>query len=478
MVKDENLSTFAKLISIEHYLMKQMNLKNFYHILGILLFGLVLASCNKTDQVEFDPSKDAQIYEFRVTSKTDTNNYFNDVKFSIDQVNGLIFNIDSLPYLFDVDSISLIIKGYGSSKHPNIEIGLINEDSTYTWDGKDSIILHRLNTIEVSAQDKDIKLKYDISINIHQQDPYIFNWDNIVEDNYLGVQDIDEQQTVSYNGSFYTYYKQNGIVKAFYSSSSLGDDWLPESIAGFEGDIELSSIFISNNDDVSVLYCINTDGVLFTSDDASTWRKVATAYPIRAIYGDLPHKKGDYRMLLAVEDAGKLKFGLTVDFSSISIHDELKHGMPVTGFSSISLNREGVYASESILVCGGKSEVGVSNKGLWMLKENNNMIDVAENTLPKLNDANIFYYDDKPYMFVSERLEDGELENRFYFSKDSGVTWIWGGESQALDEDMDLRTNVSLVTDSKNYIWIFGGKSKSNATIVDVWRGRLNKLAK
>jgi hypothetical protein len=38
--------------------------------------------------------------------------------------------------------------------------------------------------------------------------------------------------------------------------------------------------------------------------------------------------------------------------------------------------------------------------------------------------------------------------------------------------------HASVITDSNNFIWIFGGESGAQAPITDVWRGRLNKLVK
>lgn len=480
MVRDKNLSTFAKLISIEHYLMKQMNLKYFYRSFGILLWILILASCVKSDPIYIDPIKDAQIYSFSVTSKVDSNKYFNDIKFSIDQVNGRIFNQDSLPYLFDVDSIFLHIKGNPSAGYSNVEIELVNTDSTYSWNAKDSIDMHRLKTIEITAQDGDTKRKYDISINIHQQDPYIFNWDNIISDDnpYINPSIIDIQRTISYKDQFITYYKVNGEVRASSASAFQGNDWKDKMVAGLTGDINLSSMHVSNNSDISTLYCLNYDGDVFATDDGYTWNNVNSAYSVKAIYGDLPHLEGEYRMLLAAESDGKLYFATSPDFITFDIKNELVKSIPVRDFSSVSINDPKVYTAKAIIIYGGNDIDGNSNKKIWIVNENNDIIEhISKMSSVNIDNAQMFFYDNMPYMFVAEENE-GKYENKFYFSEDRGATWKWGGSSQSVEEEMLYRNSTSVISDSNNFIWIFGGKSKFDKQIVDVWRGRLNKLAK
>ena len=221
--------------------MKQMILKYFNHLLGALILGLMLASCIKSDYVDRDPSKDAQIYSFTITSQNDSNSYFSESKFSIDQINGRIFNRDSLPYLFNVDSISVSIGGGSNSGFSNIEVKLRDADSTYSWNGKDSIALHRLKSIETTAEDGKSKIKYEISINIHQQDPYIFNWTKI-DENYISSS-VDEQKTVSFKNKFITYYNIGGDIRA--ASSSEGASWSNHVVTGLPVGAKVSSINLS-----------------------------------------------------------------------------------------------------------------------------------------------------------------------------------------------------------------------------------------
>ena len=89
-----------------------------------------------------------------------------------------------------------------------------------------------------------------------------------------------------------------------------------------------------------------------------------------------------------------------------------------------------------------------------------------------IESAALFYYDNKVYLLAF----DGKV-NTFYMSSNYGLNWQSGGENQALPEEFKVRKTTSVITDNDNFIWIFGGKSNTNNHILDVWRGRLNKLA-
>ena len=459
--------------------MKQMILKYFNHLLGALILGLMLASCVKSDYVNRDPSKDAQIYSFTITSQNDSNSYFSESKFSIDQINGRIFNRDSLPYLFNVDSISVSIGGGSNSGFSNIEVKLRDADSTYSWNGKDSIALHRLKSIETTAEDGKSKIKYEISINIHQQDPYIFNWTKI-DENYISSS-VDEQKTVSFKNKFITYYNIGGDIRA--ASSSEGASWSNHVVTGLPVGAKVSSIIAAMHHQESMLYCVDDNGKLYHSDNGIEWTQISSDFPIYAIYGELPFVTGEHAILLAVEHGGEVKFASTDDFVTYNVLNGLKEDMPIMDFSSISIKNPKEYASKYIIVCSGVDMDDSVNKKLWILQmKDGEIATIAEKMSMNSAEGRLFLYDDNVYMFVPEMVTDEDNKvsyvNKFYFSANYGLTWKWGGENQTVDEDFLYRTKASVITDADNFMWIFGGESRSDEQIVDVWRGRLNKLAK
>src|SRR5690554_8059875 len=89
-----------------------MKSKYFLWTLAIIINMLLLPSCLDSSEVsEVEYSADAQIYTFTISSKADTNNILNSTVFTIDQVNGKIFNKELLPYQFHVDSVTINLRG-------------------------------------------------------------------------------------------------------------------------------------------------------------------------------------------------------------------------------------------------------------------------------------------------------------------------------------------------------------------------------
>ncbi len=418
-------------------------------------------------------SKDAQIYSFKLTSSVDSSSYLSGTKFSIDQVKGQIFNRDSLPYLYEVDSVLVSITGASSLGYSKIEFKLRDNDSSYTWNGKDSVAVHRLKSIETTAEDGKTILKYDFKLNTHQQDPYIINWDKI-SDNYLANIDIQEQKTVSFKNKFITYYKASGQIRASEAMTSNAGEWEQIVVAGLPLTTSLSSVTSVVSLETPVLYAIDTAGNVLVSYDGALWNIVDTDYEVKTIYGELPFITGEFAILVAISVDGDLKFATTTDFESFDILNNLPSELPVEGFSSVSLNNPSVYSAKYILLYGGKDNSGTPSDDIWIIQKDGNEIKtITEDISLVIDDAQLFLYDNKVYLLARE-----EGKNKLYFSNNYGLNWTWGGENQVVSEDMLPRKGASVISDSDNFIWIFGGEYSSQSQIVDVWRGRLNKLAK
>ncbi len=442
-----------------------------------LLGAILMSSCLGSESVDYDASKDAQIYSFSLSSKTDTSLYLSDTKFSIDQLNGKIFNRDSLPYLFNVDSVLLEISGKTTSSFTNVVLALKDKDSTFIWNGKDSISFHRLSSIETTAEDQNTKMTYQISINIHQQDPYIITW-NQIAGNYLQPP-VEQQKTISYNGNFITYYYSNGILKAAVSASDSAAEWEPAVVAGLPNNISLSSFVSLPDAEGTMLFVLGDDGDVYSSSDGLAWSNVNFEYPVIAIYGAMSTTSGDMVILAAADIDSEIYFITTIDFSAYNKKNVVGEDMPVENFSSIGFSKPSIYGGNYIALFGGNSMSGDTNKEVWILKEESNNINVIhqepETASGKPIDvitASLFYYDKKVYMLVYDGYEN------ILYNSDYGINWSSGGENQVVPEGFALRKNATVLTDANDYIWIFGGKSGRDIELVDVWRGRLNKLAK
>ena len=392
------------------------------------------------------------------------------MKFSIDQLNGKIFNRDSLPYLFDVDSVTMTLTGKIAGSFSKVVINLKDNDSTFTM-STDSLPFKRLKSIETTALDEKSMLKYDISINIHQQDPYIFTW-NLMTENHLNWV-FDEQRTVSHNGTFYTLYEKDGVVRAAESATNDAEQWTPVVVSGLPSNVILSSLIAIADGDAPAIYMLSSDGVVWCSDNGQLWSKKELDYPVRAIYGIMPMIEHDNQILLMAEVEGELKFASTTDFEQMKLWNKPEENVPLVGFDVIRIENESVYGANYIVMYGGLDYTGQDLTQVWILQEKGGEINaIGKRPDIDFDEAELFYYDNRVYLlaFVGE-------DNLFYTSRNYGVDWLPAGDNQVLPEEFRNRKSTTVITDENNFIWIFGGKSDKDDHIVDVWRGRLNKLA-
>lgn len=449
-----------------------MTLKYLYQTVSILLWVLIFSSCLNSTESDIELSHDAQIYSFSMSSSKDTTRVLSGTKFSIDQVNNKIFNQDSLPYLFHVDSIKLNIAGRNNYAVPKVLIILQDKDSSYLWNGKDSVAFKRLKSIETTAEDgKTVKL-YEFKVNIHQQDPYILNWMQITQ-NHL-ITPIEKQRTVLHNGKFVAYYKSGTMIKASTSLSLDGKSWTPVTVSGLPSTVKLNTIFSVTNSTLSTVYAQDSDGSIYRSTDGLVWSKITSDYPVTTIYGKLPSASGEFAILTAIDDAGTLKFALTKDFITFTLKSVLPDGLPIADFSAVSLENPTVFSAKYIILSGGKDKNNIVNNKLWIIQEKDAEIThLSKISSIALQLSQLFLYDNKVYLMT---FETGK--NKLYYSENYGLDWISGGTNQTFPDNFTSRMNASVITDSNNFIWIFGGESGTMVQIVDVWRGRLNKLAK
>ncbi len=462
------------LYQLYNIFLKQMTLKYLHRAVLLLLWVLAFSSCLNSSESEFEFSHDAQIYSFSMESKKDTTKVLPGVKFTIDQLNSLIFNQDSLPYLFDVDSISLKVSGKTSYSFSKIVINLQNGDSTYLWNGEDSVAFKRLESIETTAEDGITTRKYRIKVNIHQQNPNLLNWSRITQNHLIGP--VESQKSILHEGKFITYYKSGDMIKASTSPSTNGKEWTPVTVSGLPATIRVNTLLSATNGNTSTIYALDADSTVYSSTDGLIWNRINSGYPVVAIYGILPSLSGEMAVLTAINDEGILKFALTNDFVSFSLKEALPADdtFPVADFTSTSMENPAVHSAKYIILAGGKEKNNIANNKLWIIQEKEGKITLlSETSTVPLQVSQLFVYDAKVYLMTYET-----GKNRLYYSERYGLDWISAGTEQELPDTFTGRIGASVITDSNNFIWIFGGESGAQVPIADVWRGRLNKLAK
>jgi hypothetical protein len=435
--------------------------------LNLLLWTSCLGSSN--DRV-IDYSPNAQIYAFSLTSRADTARLLNATAFSIDQVSGRLFNKEPLPYLFHVDSVMLNVSSsstYTPFQQITITLTGTHGDSTYLWNKTDSVAINRLKTITTTAQDGVTTKSYAFQLNIYQQDPYLLSWERKTD--YLSYRPTG-QKSIAFNGRFITYYKTESGVGA--TASTDGSTWSElKEFQGLPTSVRLSTLIAVK----SSMYILDEEGRVYASTDGISWNKVNTGCTVKTLYGILPGVTVKC-ILIAVEESGTLRFAVTDDFSEIELLNQTPDKMPWSDFTSTNIESEHSYATRYIVLTDGIRQDGSWNDEVWIVQKKDDKITYISIKPPFPVKGNLFYYDNRLYLMT---LSDGK--NVFLFSSNYGLNWEATGESQAFPPQLEFtpRTNASVAIDDSNNIWIFGGVSAHppHPTLVDVWRGRLNKFS-
>ena len=350
----------------------------------------------------------------------------------------------------------------------SVKLYLFNPDSSYIWNQNDSVEIKKLQHIEVFAQDGMTTKRYTIQLNIHQQDPDTIFWQNVVE-NY--IPQPNDQVTVLNETQFFNYYKLNNSIQLTTSSVEDGVEWTNQQVNGLPYDIVLKSIQSDSFEENRVWYAMDKSNNVYKSANGKDWNIRPTDYTIKTILGRLPSFTKD-SILAIVEDEGTNKFAKTKDFSSFHVLNDVPVGFPVINYTTTTINDPLNYTAKYLIVAGGEKNDATSNQSIWLLQEKDAEIR-STSILPafSVTGSSLFNYDEKIYLMTSMN-----NKNVFYTSSNYGAFWKMVSDKQSLPTDLTHRLNQSVMVDDKANIWIFGGHTTLKTQIVDVWKGRINKL--
>lgn len=380
------------------------------------------------------------------------------LKFTIDQLNGRIYNNDSLPYSTDLSKIVTTMSVDG--------VASIYVDSTNTYDYyavTDSTDFTTPRKFRIYSEGGTYYKDYLVSVNAHQVDPDSMAWKKSSAVAGLvpyGIAELSgEMKMLGKNGS--------DIVVA--SSSVEGEVlWTTSDVVGLPANVDLSSLQRYKDS----LYLV-ADSALYVSADAENWSLVAVVPGVVAIVG-----ASDNDCLMVATENEILS---SVDGVNFETMGALPKNFPLYGVSIASYPMSHNSDIIRYLVFGyatsdksGKAYVWsrLSTETSWSNYDN------AENPFPcpSLKGLAVVRYDNFFYALGGAGIAEGvavKAFESFYVSKDNGIVW------KTLDDDYQVLPSELLgddnafvtAVDSQNYIWIINSGKKA-AT----YRGIVNRL--
>lgn len=442
-------------------------------------FAFVMSSCLKTDEIaDVELIKNCQISSFSLSS--DSVPGLSNVSFTIDQLTGEIFNIDSMPYGTKVGNVLCTVKYASTYAVSGVEVSPnAFPDSTYYWNSTDSINFSKSVRFVVHAYDKMTTKVYKAQLNIHQVIPDSMIWGKYL-DPMIGIA-MKEQKVVPYDYKgaecYFMYVKpaESGKPYQLYQAPVADPkNWELLSLSGLPSDgMRLSQIAEYDG----ALYAPAADGTLYTSVDGLDWVAVTNAPSIKYVLGEVKEgTKQPSALATVVDKEGTLTFYAMNKSKEWIAGGSVPSQFPVTGFGSI---RYGAMYHEYLLVAGGRDKDNQLTNTSWATMDGKSwalMGSQSDSGFDLREGAMLANYDEKFFM-IGGFDASGKALKDIHLSIDNGITWSPVDTMVVLPPDYEARGFSSIAVDKQNFVNIFGGKTSPGANELNqLWRGRISRL--
>ncbi len=389
----------------------------------------------------------------------DTCDGIEDVLFYIDQINGLVYNLDSLPYGSKVDYLVPTLDFFSTN-------GLIRVNDTVLGENQDTLDFSSPLKLTNTSEDGQYTRSYMIHVNVHQVDP-----DSMVTTRYP-----ETYPTLSAQSKVVPL--ENGVYRAFfatasglavYESTSDFAGWSPLPVSGLNTPVNLSSLTNMGTN----WFVVGTDGSLHTSGDGLVWTTQSSALSFVTLYGTLNRKyvtdpNPQYLIGLVKDDTGAY-FGVrSPDGLVWEKGKALDADFPVR--EAAHIRGATVTKVQFMTVMSGFRADGNASTSVWSSENGLQWFLVRQQaSLPVvgLKGNNLVYYGGN-LISLGGIASTGSYVTTAYLSKDHGKQWIAVPEKWVFpDLEAGLAYGTLLVEqveDTVNdkdrlFFWYFGGET-------------------
>lgn len=447
-------------------------------LLAVSFVGL-MSSCLGDDSSTqgYVMPKNNQIGSFSLTN--DSIPELKNTKFYIDQINGQIFNLDSLPYGSKLTKAICTLEYVNASAVSQLKVVQEAVGDTIEWNTTDSLDFSKPVKFIVTAYDGVTTKSYNAFVNIHTIMPDTLEW-NLYATEVTG-QIMRDQKVINanYQGRevYFLYGQPAGIslpYRLYYSGVDDMRSWTEIPLNGFSPDeIRLSQMTRFNN----YYFVPSISGSLYRSSDGINWTAMEDIPKVAYILG-LVKAGGNQPSVLAtiVEQDGQLLFA-SLDEGGVWVTGEtVPEEFPLTGFGNENFTS---MFNTYLMVVGGRtannrlvnSSWGTIDGTGWAL-----LTDEEANYFENREGSMVTAYDDKIYM-IGGFDAAGKAYKDIYETIDRGVTWFPVDSMIILPPTYRERGFGSIIVDKDQFITIFGGQMSPNGNVLqEIWRGRINRL--
>lgn len=475
----------------------------------IYICGLIgcafMIGCNPEGDpdVEFTYGS-TMVKSFKLAPDDSLLRHIDSVFFSIDLVEGRIFNADSLPYGTKTNRLCVNIKTDNCSE--------ITFHEPYKTEGRDSVINYITNAFDsidfskgpvrlhLVSFDGKAERDYMVQVNVHKMVPDSLYWDKLSRrDIPTRFATAARQKTVQSASAIYCLTTDGyGSYCMAASADPAAWQWQKSSVTfPFAPDLES---FAATDE---ALFLLATDSTLWTSvDGGATWQSTGTKMAgIFGAYGN--------RLLGSAEGTDGQLHHATFENGALSLSPSAMGDCPVSGTSQLVSFDTKWSAAPQVAMLGGRNADGSLSNAVWGY-DGNVWAKISESFPVKIERPTLVSYlitttdsvtwkqTQTPALLAIGGLAENGVTRDVYISRDFGVNWRKGGENLQLpnyiygffgaqafvvDHNFSVaptanRTKaIKPVTEwTAPYIYMFGGRDKTTSLFRNVWIGVINSL--
>lgn len=481
--------------------------------LATLLGASAFVGCNESTYTPGEETASSVVvYSFRMTKDDNVLANLDTVFFSIDLVNGRIFNADSLPYGTSTKKLIPVIQLLDGVSRCELTVNRADgSDSTYNYltNSTDSIDFSNgpVKLLLVSP-DGLVSKSYAINVNVHKVKSDSLVWSQAARRTLpTALSVVKEQRTVQCGNTLYCLTTDGSAFSLAHTDTPDADSWQTATPALPAG-ADVKS-FAATDDALYIL----ASGKLYTSTDGgSTWTDTGSSFT--NIYGG-------YRssLLGSVQNGANWSVCQYPGGQSFDLPDD----MPVSGTSVPVAFDFGMASAPQIIMVGGRKADGTLSRDTWAF-DGSSFAKISNTALPEpvedvtvvpfftFRTNNLFITTRHAVMLAMGGSKGAANNDSVYVSNDYGMTWSTGGQLIQLPDyvpamadaqayvypttmhsrssavwvpfdDIEFRmpATASRATEPVTewecpYIYLFGGTSDSGVLYNTVWRATINRM--
>ena len=436
-----------------------MRSKLFSVIICLLAMSVGFGSCIKDDNTTSEFSVSTIVTAFGLDTV-----YGKHYKFSIDQLNHVIFNADSMPVGSDSILERILIDTFTASGYItsgiNDTVVLISDSMNLTRAINNDVGMQ----FNIHSGDLSSVQEYTLKINVHMQEPDSMSWKQISDmpEAFLTSRMGSRQKVVTLNDSILVFDASDATsIKAYIADGAdpAAYQWSTVAVSGLPEDTDIRSLTASQG----TLYAISGSGDVYTSADGAVWtRSESLSGNVTSLLGSLGTRlaairtvEGTQLFCTAESPAGQWTDG-----------EKVPAGFPTYNYShTYQISGTG---SERIVLTGMPAQD--SKTVPWMSMDGRGWAEMSTTSsysCPELQNPSITYYDDRYYII------GGELDT--VYASIGGLVWEGTTVKFTLPKDIaGAGSDYTMTVDDNKFVWIAISGTDDNRN--QLWRGRLNKF--